>query len=241
MLTIFKVKNLFFIILFLLSDLAISEVRLISVEGVVEKSFKPTIISFNLNIWGKANTAKEAQKFQAEESMRVKKILKEFEIKEKDTMTTAYELNPNYVYDQHSGQRNINGYQATETVTIILRKIEEGGKFIDEISSVKPKGVGVNINNINWDIENREIVQKELLTDAVDVALKKAELLAIASHVKIKNVHHLVPGNGNVFSPPISNLKSFNGGALSESMPQTSIQSGQVKVLSTVNIDYEIE
>lgn len=233
-------KKMISALLTLISLSAFSDTRLISVEGTIEKSFKPNMIIFNVLVWAKGSNAKEAQKAQTIESLRIKNILIAQSILEKDFMSTNYDLNPDYFYDQKIGKNSITGFHANETIQFTLRKTEEAGKIIDAISSNNGKSSGVNINGITWDINNREELQRNLLSDAVLAAKAKAELLANAAHVKIKNVHKITPFNTINYAAPMMNMKSMNA-ELSGGAPQTSLESGQVKILASVNIDYEID
>lgn len=234
-------KFLLSLIFFSQTIFAAENVRLINVDGVVEKSFKPNMVSLSIIVWAKADKAKEALKDQVEESDRAKKVIKKFKIEDKDVMTVGFDLSPNYFWDQKANQNVINGYNATESINITLRNIDDAGKLIDEISSGEKKS-GVNINNINWDISNREDVQKDLLSEAVKVAAKKAELLATAAGVKIKRVFAITPGSTSFYAPPMANMKMMAdglGGARESAAPQ--FQSGQIKVSNSVTVNFEIE
>lgn len=216
-----------------------ADIRLIQIEGTSEKSFKPDMATFTLGVWAKGTNAKEAQKLEAKESNRLRAIFKKFKIEDKDIMTSGYSLNPNYIYNPKNGQNTIAGFMAQESISVTLKSSEEVGNFFDEVSTMKEKESGVNINNLSWDIEKRIEVGNDLMIEAVKNARARAEVIAKAAGVKIKNVFRVNP-------QPIPEREFAPGGLMMKSMAEdaavpTNLQAGNVKVRVAVNIDFEIE
>lgn len=217
---------------------AAENLRLINVDGIVERAVKPDLVSFNLKVWAKADKAREALKNQIIEEQKLKKGLEKFSIDSKDIMSISFDVNPSYKWEPKTGKNILEGYEAQETISITLRKIEDVGRFLDEIASGDSKQ-GVSINSLSWDTSKRIEIGKELLTEAVNVARVKAENLATAAKVKIKNVHYINPQNFNE-QPVMMNMKI----AASEDESGRSfakLNEGQIKISSTVNVQFEIE
>lgn len=217
-----------------------NDVRLISVTGLVEKSFQPDIVRLNVTVWGKGESAKKAQANNQAGYEILKKSLDSYKVKKEDAQTSNYELNPEYVYDQKTNKNNISGYTANQGLTITLRKIEDAGPFLDSITTnSKSMTGGVNVNSLGFDLDKRADEERALLSDAVKAAEAQAEILARAAKVKLKGIYRLSPRGAN---PPIPTY----GGAMlkSEAMrtnDATRLMSGEVKVSGEVAADYIVE
>lgn len=217
-----------------------NDVRLISVTGLVEKSFQPDIVRLNVTVWGKGESAKKAQANNQAGYEILKKSLDSFKVKKEDAKTSNYELNPEYVYDQKTNKNNISGYIANQGLMITLRKIEDAGPFLDSITTnSKSMTGGVNVNSLGFDLDKRVEEERALLADAVKAAEAQAEILARAAKVKLKGIYRLSPRGAN---PPIP---TFGGAVMkSEAMranDATQLMSGEVKVSGEVAADYIVE
>lgn len=233
-----------FVLLFITASLNVfaSDVRLISVTGTVEKSFKPDIVHLNLNIWGKGASAKSAQKNSADQNEIVKSSLETFKIKKTDVNTTSYNLNPEYVYDQKTGKSTISGYRAAQDLVVTLRKIEDAGPLVDSLTSTsKSMSGGVSVNSLAFDLDKRLDEQNALLGDAVRAAESQAEVLAKAAKVKLKGVYRLSPRG------EINPIVMYEKAALMDAAPgekrgaSTTFMPGEVKISGSVSAEYIVE
>ena len=221
-------------------NLHANDVRLISVTGVVEKSFQPDIVRLNISVWGKGDSAKKAQANNQSNYEVLKKGLETFKVKKEDIQTSNYELSPEYVYDQKTNKNNIVGYNANQGVTITLRKIEDAGLFLDSLSTnSKSMTGGVNINSLTFDLDKRGDEERALLADAVRSAEAQAEVLAKAAKVKLKGLYRLSPRSAN------SPVPMYEGGATLKAAMRTNdttqLSSGIVKISGEVAADYIID
>lgn len=219
---------------------AANEVRLISVTGLVEKSFQPDIVRLNVTVWGKGESAKKAQANNQAGYEILKKSLESFKVKKEDSQTSTYELNPEYVYDQKTNRNNISGYIANQGLIITLRKIEDAGLFLDSITTnSKSMTGGVNVNSLGFDLDKRLDEERALLSDAVKAAEAQAEILARAAKVKLKGIYRLAPRGANPPGP------AYGEGVMKSTAMRTNdatqLMSGQVKVVGEVAADYLVE
>ena len=214
------------------------DIRLISVTGLVEKSFQPDIVRLNITIWGKGDSAKSAQGNNQTSYAVFKKSLESFKILKEDVKTNNYELNPEYVYDQKSNKNSISGYIANQTVTINLRKVEDAGALLDSFTTnSKSTASGVNVNSLTFDLDKRSNEEHSLLTEAVKSAEAQAEILAKAARVKLKGIYRLSPiaQNSQMAVNGAMMMKSVRGSEV------TQLSSGSVTVRSEVSAEYLIE
>jgi uncharacterized protein YggE len=223
-----------------------ADTRLISVTGSAERSVEPDMAKVLVSVWGKAETAKSAQNLSSEQNDNFKKVLEQFNVKKSDTMTTGYDLSPEYTYDKKDNANKVTGYTASQSVRVLLKKTDIVGKFMDALireNNKNEKNIksGTSIQGVVWDVEKRDEIEKSLMTDAVKNAEDQALLLAKAARVKVKNVFHLVPQNFSQPAPmydaaPMM-MKSEAVGAARE----TSVFAGEIKIKAQVSADYEIE
>jgi len=217
-----------------------NEVRLISVTGLVEKSFQPDIVRLNVTVWGKGESAKKAQANNQAGYEILKKSMDSFKVKKEDSQTSNYELNPEYVYDQKTNKNNISGYIANQGIVITLRKIEDAGPFLDSITTnSKSMNGGVNVNSLGFDLDKRLDEERALLSDAVKAAEAQAEILARAAKVKLKGIYRLAPRGANPPGPTYG--EGMMKSAAMRTNDATQLMSGQVKVTGEVTADYLVE
>lgn len=222
-----------------LSPMAFADDRVIMVAATAEKSLDPNMIRMQIEIWAKAPTAKQAQQLAATQFKEVKKVFQEFKLKNQDIQTENYNLNPDYVYDNRAQQNKLVGFRAVQALSVTLRKVEDAGKFIDSIVSEKQgNNWGVNVNSINWDSDKRSQVETEALGDAVRETRVKANEIAKAAGVKIKNVARISHG-APAQRPPMPFLRGVSKMAMTESV-STEMASGQIKIQVEVSAEYEI-
>ena len=213
-------------------------VRLISVTGLVEKSFQPDIVRLNITVWGKGESAKKAQVNNQVSYGIFKKSLETFKILKEDVQTSNYELNPEYVYDQKTNKNSISGYSANQVLTIILRKIDDAGSLIDSLTTnSKLMTGGVSVNSLGFDLDKRGDEERKLLVDAVKSAEAQAEILASASKVKLKGIYRLTPKSQNS-AMPVNGMMMLKAARVDDI---TQLSSGSVTVRSEVAAEYIIE
>ncbi len=215
--------------------------QLISVNGIGERSVDPNIVIINLEIYGKSPAAKTSQDLQAKEYIRIKGIVEKFKIKKDDFTTQNFSINPEYTYDQKTQVSKLSGYRVSHQVQITFKKVDDAGQLIDALTSTaKVETAGVQIQSISWDSDKKFAAESEAMTDAVQAAKDKAEKLAKAAGVKIKNVYLIsqTSGSESIGAPVFGgNLKAM---AMDSSHAATAVQGGQIKVKSEVLMQFEI-
>lgn len=218
-----------------------AEEHSIIVNGSAEKSLDPNMVIMNVEIWSKAATAKQAQQLAANQYKQVKKTFEDFKIKKEDIQTDNYSLNPEYIYDQKAQQNKMVGFRVVNNVMVTMRKVEDVGNFLDALVVEKrDTDVGVNVNNISWDSDQRSKMETAALADAVRSAKSKADEIAKAAGVKIKTVVRISHGAANVRPPmPIARGGFAMKAAMMDSAP-TELSAGQIKVRVDVTAEYEI-
>lgn len=235
-------NKMLLILTFLVSISSYADDKLIIVSSFAEKSVEPDMVTLNVEVWSKANSAKQAQSLNASEFQKVKKNFDTFKVKKEDIQTDTYSLNPEYVYDQKTQQNKMVGFRALQILKVTLKKTEDLGAFLDSVvTSASKNDSGVNVNSISWDTDKRQQVELSALGEAVKNGRMKADELAKAANVKIKGVAML--SHGASASAPVVPMArgmmkamAYDGGGAN-----TEVMSGQVKVRVDVTAQYEIQ
>lgn len=217
-----------------------AEDRFIVVSGAAEKGLDPNLVHMNVEVWSKANTAKQAQQLAANQFKQVKKALDDFKVKKEDIQTDNYALNPEYEYDQKLRQNKLVGFRVTQSLSVTLRKVEDAGNFLDAlVSDKKTTDSGVNVNSLAWDSDKRPQAETAALGDAVRMTRTKADEIARAAGVKIKGVSKISHGTSG-YNPPQPIFRNFGMKAMAAEAAPTELSSGQIKVRVEVTAEYQI-
>lgn len=217
-----------------------SDRHLIMVNGSAEKTVEPNMVIVRIESWAKANTAKKAQDQQASQYTQFKNSLDRYKIKKEDVKTEGYSVNPEYTYDQKTQTNRITGYRVSHNVSVIYRKTDDVGQFLDAVVVSKNETSGIGIQSVAWDYDKKAEVESSALGDAVKDARSKAEELAKAAGVKIKAVHKI---QHTSYAPPVPQPmyeKAMMMRAASDSAVSTELSSGQIKVRVDVQMEFEI-
>lgn len=216
-----------------------AEERLIIVNGVAERGLDPNMVNFNLEVWSKASSAKQAQQMAANQFKQIKKTFDDFKIKKEDIQTDNYSLNPEYEFDQKLRQNRMVGFRVSQSLIVTLRKVEDAGNFLDAlVSDKKSMEAGVNVNALTWDSDKRPQVEIAALADAVRSAKGKADEIAKAAGVRVKGVSKISHATGGGGPQPV--FRNYGAKAAILESASTEVAAGQIKVRVEVTAEYDI-
>ncbi|MCG7408821.1 SIMPL domain-containing protein [Paenibacillus sp. ACRRX] len=204
---------------------------LISVTGVGKLEVEPDIAYVNLGVVTKAVEASAAQELNATAFDKVKKALESYGVQAKDLKTVEFSVQPQYQYKDNE-EPKIVSYQATHNVLVNYRDLTKLGKMVDAASKA-----GANrINQISFDVENKDSVETTVLEKAVAHAKKKAEALGKASGRTLDVVVNITE-SGYDYSPIRYQAEMMK----MDSAPSSAPQGGQVKLQATVQVVYALK
>lgn len=227
-----------FVLLSGLMAFADSDRHLILVNGSAERTVEPNLVLVRVESWAKAATAKKAQDQQATQYTQFKNSLDRYKIKKEDVKTEGYSVNPEYTYDQKTQTNRITGYRVTHSVSVVYRKVDDVGQFLDSVVVSKNETSGIGIQSVSWDYDKKAEVESSAIGDAVKDARAKAEQLAKAAGVKIKAVHKI---QHTSYAPPVPQPMFEKAMMMrADAAPATELSSGQIKVRVDVQMEFEI-
>lgn len=171
-------------------------------------SVAPDIATIGAGVTTEAPTATEALRQNSAEMAKVIARLKALGIADKDIQTTGINLNARYDYDQSTQRQVFRGYQASNRVSVILRKIEDTGKVLDAL-------VAAGANDLNgpaFSIENDEAAKDAARKRAIERAQARVQAYADMfgyDGAKVLSISESIEGRGPM--PEMAMMKASDG------------------------------
>lgn len=147
-------------------------------EGLVK--VRPDVAVLSLAAVAQAATAGEAQAQVADRIARVIDRAKKLGVADRDIKHAGYRIEPQYVYDKGQPPR-IVGYQATQQLSVTLRKVEEAGRALDALVG----NDGSTTASVRFGLDDSKPSQADARRLAVEDARSKAEAMAKAAGVSL--------------------------------------------------------
>ena len=220
--------------IFMFQSTAAAEERIstisVSGEGVIEVAPDRATISI-----GVVTRDKNAAKVQGDNARIASEIIKSVAalgIDKKNIRTGNYSFHQ--YYRQENNRRVADGYEANNTVTIIVDDLNLVGKVIDT-----SLGHGANnIDALEFGIKNKGNLQNEAIRLAVRDARAKAEVVAAEFGKNIIGVKNVSVNYGSISAP---RANKFAMAEMSMDMAAaTPIESGTLSCSASVNVEFEM-
>lgn len=206
----------------------------VSAEGSVLA--EPDVAYVQFAVETRGQTAREAQRANAETFAVVERTLKDtFRVAARDIRTVGFNVHPEYDYTERNGQK-LKGYVATHVVQVTWRDLRDVGRLLDGLAQA-----GVNrMDGVTFGTEKQEPYELEALKKAMAAARAKADVLAASAGRRVKGVLSIEQGS----QAPVPVLFRNAGAVAAESLagsPATSIQTGQIEIRATVTVRFEMQ
>jgi hypothetical protein len=219
--------------------LVAAEVDITATGPVVELSVfetvdvAPDMATVGAGVTSDAPTASEALRQNSAEMQKVIARIKALGIAERDIQTTGISLNARYDYDQATQRQVFRGYQASNRVNVILRKIDETGRVLDALVEAG----ATDLSGPNFAIDDEEPAKAEARRRAVARAEAQARSYAAMlgyQGAKVLAISEGMSGNGPV--PPMAKMVM----AEQATAAPPPVQPGMVQAGISVTITYEL-
>ncbi|MGZ9225660.1 MAG: SIMPL domain-containing protein [Anaerolineales bacterium] len=208
--------------------------RTLSVAGTGEANLAPDIAYIYVGVHTEKLTAAEAVAENTTQTQKVIEAIKDFGIDQKDIRTMNFSIWPMDKYDPQSGApTGEKTYAVDNTVYVTVRKLDTLGDLLDTVIAA-----GANtVNNVQFDVANKDAALKAARADAVKDAQAKAQELADASGLTLGEIQSI--GFSDSVPYPIFDGKGSGGGAAEAAA--VPIQPGQLTFTVVVNVSYAIK
>jgi uncharacterized protein len=207
-----------------------TEGTLLNVSAQGEAKRVPDIATVSTGVVTRATDANAAMRANAEQMSKVVAAIKAAGIADKDVQTSGINLNPTYQYRENQPPI-ITGYEANNTVSVVVRDIARLGKILDTLVAV-----GANqINGPSFDVDKKDEAYDEARRQAVEKAQARAEMYAKTLGMKVRRIVSISEGGG--FRPPVP-MPMMRMAAMEKSA-DTSVSPGENTL--SVNLDVVFE
>ncbi|MBX4181585.1 SIMPL domain-containing protein [Candidatus Parcubacteria bacterium] len=214
----------------------------ITVTGEGEAFAIPDIANFSFSISADAKTVSDAQSQVTEKMDKVLDAIKKLGVDDKDIKTTDYNAYPRYSYSggvctQYScppSKQTLDGYTATHSVTVKIRKTEDSGKIL---AAAGDNGA-TNLSGLNFTMDDPQVVTSEARAKAIEDARSRAKVLSDQLGVKLKRVVSFSDSTDGGVMPYYREAVGLQ--TKDASAPTPTLPTGENKVRVVVNVVYEI-
>jgi uncharacterized protein len=141
---------------------------------------RPDMVEVTLGVTAIAESAAGAQSAIADREARVLERSATLGIPARDTKTAAYRIDPQFSYQSGAAPR-ITGYQAQETIIVIVRDVDHIGAALDAFV----QDDGAMTTTIHFTISDPKSAQAQARDLAIADARAKAEAMAKAAGITL--------------------------------------------------------
>ncbi len=206
------------------------------VTGTGEVTVVPDIAVLNLGVYVQMETLEAAQAQAAESMAAIMAVLESYNINEKDIQTSNYSVSPVWTWTD-DGQRTLDGYSVSNTVTVKVRNTDDAGSIIDDV--VDAGGEYTVINGISFTVDDTEAYYTEARAKAIANAIAKATQIAELTGVTLGDPNYIVDNssnNGSIYYYPAYDSSEWKAGG----QEPTRISTGEVKISTSIQIVFDI-
>ena len=207
--------------------------RLISLSGHGEMRMAPDMAFVTTGVLSQGVTAAEALAANTAAMNALFAALTGAGIAEKDVQTSNFFVQPRYNFPDGKAPELI-GYDVSNTVTVIVRKIGDLGPLLDKVVQA-----GSNqINGIGFEVSKPDAALDEARKLATADATRKAKIYAEAMGVSLGRVMSISEGVNYQPPMPMARGKVMMADAAAAPVP---VAAGEQTLSVDVNITWEIQ
>ncbi len=231
-----NVKQQLLVLLLLLTsmDMAqeIPKVHFVRATGEATVTARPDRAQISIGVMTQSSTAQAAASANATQTTQVIDAIKRTLGQGGELKTEGYSISPQYQYTQGRTPK-ITGYQASNTVLIIVNELSLLGKVIDAASD---SGAN-NINGVAFSLKDESPVRNQALAEAAVKARAAAESIPKALNTHVVGVLQAETSEIPTFRPM---NRSFAAMAPQQGAP-TPIEAGDLDIHASVTVTLEVQ
>lgn len=209
------------------------ERNVITVDGTGKVVGIPDIANVDLGTTVEKPTVGAAQAENTKTMNALIAKLKDMGVDQKDIQTTAYNVYPQY--DYNDGKQRLRGYTVSQNVHVKVRDLAKVGDILGTAGTLGANQIG----GIAFSVDDPEALKAEARVKALENAKAKAEALADVAGVKLHRVVSFSESYGGGVPQPMYYAKDAVGMGGAEAAP--SVEAGSNDISVNVSITYEIQ
>lgn len=215
----------------------------ISVTGEGEAFAVPDIAVFSFSVSADASEVGTAQAQVTAKMNPIIDALKGMGIEERDIKTTDYSAYPKYVseasicsptYCPPSRGQVQQGYTATHSISVKVRKTEDAGKALSLVGEMGATG----LSGISFTVDDPDMVTEQARAEAIADAREKAKSLSKDLGVRLGKIVNYYDNSGGPYYYGMGGDAEF--AVKANSAPVPTLPVGENKVRASVTVIYEI-
>lgn len=208
---------------------ALADTASLTVTGYATVEVVPDLATMSLGVTTNGATAGSAMSANSDAVAAVIARLKSAGVGERDIQTSNLSLNPNWVTNASGTASEIQGYVATNMVTIRVRALDQTGAVLDAAIAD-----GANsLNGLYFSLQDQRPAEDEARKKAVVDALSRAKLLADAAGTKLGPIMTII--EGGAMSPMPGPMYR-----MADSASAVPVEAGSVGVTASVTLVFQI-
>jgi uncharacterized protein YggE len=201
----------------------------ITVTGEGRVDAAPDMATVSLGVVTEGTTAAEAMAANSIQLAAVLEQLKMGGIEDRDIQTSGLSLNPNWQQTEADPTPRIMGYQASNMLSVRVRKLDQLGTVLDKTIS---DGAN-NFNGLSFGLSDPEPAMNEARKRAVADAQGRARLLTKAAGLTLGPVVSISEGGGFGGPQPMYRMDA----AAASPVP---VAAGEVSTTASVTMVFEL-
>ena len=211
----------------------IAKVHFVRASGEATVSARPDRAEISIGVINQSPTAQAAASANATQTTQVIEAIKRTLGQGGELKTAGYSISPQYQYSAGRSPK-ITGYQASNTVLVIVNDLTLLGKVIDSASD---SGAN-NINGVTFSLKDETVVRSQALAEAATKARAAAEAIAKALNTHIVGVLQAETNETPTFRPMNRSFAAMAQGAVAAPTP---IEPGDLDIHATVTVTLEVQ
>lgn len=211
---------------------AVFRATTLSLSAYGETRVRPDQATISLGVTTEAPTAAEAMRLNAVKMNQVIAAMKKGGIADRDIQTSGLNLSPQYVYQENLPPR-LTGYQASNTVTIVVRDLARLGQAIDAAVN----SGATNVGGVSFGLQDGAAAEDAARLEAAKALQAKADLYAKAMGYRVARLVTFSEGGGYV---PPSPMPPMLAAARFDKAESTPVEAGELKVRIDVTATFEL-
>lgn len=216
----------------------------ITVSGDGEVFAVPDRATFTVTVREEGEDVATAQDKATAKINAIVDYLQDADVEEKDIKTQSYNVNPKYEYTQEActnfscppSNQVLVGFEVWQTLEVKVQDPKQAG---DLLTGVGSKGAS-EVSSLSFTIEDEDELRAEAREQAIAEAKEKADALAAQLGVSVVRVVGFYEDGGGYPMPYAARGGVAMDAVMNESKVAPSLPVGENKIMSNVNVTYEI-
>lgn len=210
--------------------------RTVSVSGEGVYRAEPDMAVVRFGVVTRADDPEEARRQNAAAAREAMNVVRELGIEERQIRMEALRLQPRRVFVQETRRWEEQGFEAVREVVVRVHDID---LLPDVVTRVIQRGAN-RLNQVSYELENREHARNEALRSAVENARGKAELMTSVLGAQLGPIRTISEQQFD-FPRPMYRAMEMAAVADSPAAPEPeAFASGEIEVRATVQLTFDI-